>query len=583
MMEEYDEKLSQIEADEVSISNFIENIKRLKKCAKEEDNPEFVEKCDYELKILSLSERRPLSVNSNQALLVDYATDLELDRNDISGEQLDYYKKRLDDTNVSFLRYLYANFLYDYAKKGYGLNKYNAAKSLFKCIKVLLANSDVSTQKIELLLGRYLQIAIRMKDLDDEKWLLSKICQSIYEERFNVTNLVMYLEILSKAKVPVLTSNEQNIRIDAVIEKKMHSEKNAKNYQGFRNACEAKLHLIRLRNQLEELRNIQILIGDSYVDEVNGAELNSMKVAKLELAVQYFKEIGESGKVSEIKVALKLAYKKYDESGEIATLHEDVEFSTDELEQIEKQIKSFTDLEISDLFKAIVLSKVIMPDKEQIMKSAKEILKDNVLLSLISKSVIGYDRKIAVYTTEEQQLEYEFNKCYEISLKLTSLIYLGRIFEVKQENGDFNTESCIDFLREGQLIDARNIPIIEIGISRYFQNDFVSAIHILAPQFESTLRRLFENAGYPTTSLGSQQVQNEQTFNAFLNRSDVKRGLGENVHQLIKFVMVDKIGLNLRNNIGHGLMPIETMSKENCSLILYLFLIISMYGIKNAQ
>lgn len=582
-MEEYDEKLSQIEADEAGVSNFIENIKRLKDWAKEEDNPEFVEKCDYELKILSLSERRPLSVNSNQALLVDYATNLELDRNEISGEQLDYYKKRLDDTNVPFLRYLYANFLYDYAKKGYGLNKYNASKSLFKCIKVLLANSDVSAQEVELLLGRYLQIAIRMKNLNEEKWLLSKICQSIYEERINVTKLVMFLEILSKAKVPVLTSSEQNMRIDTVIEKKMYSEKNAKNYQGYRNACKAKLLLIRLRNQLEELRNIQILIGDSYVDEANEAELNSVKAAKLELAIQYFKEIGEPGKVSESKVALKLAYKEYDKGEEIATLHEDVKFSTDELEQIEKQVKLFTDLEISDMFKAMVLSKIIMPDKEQIMKSAKENLKDNVLLSLIPKSVIGYDRKIAVYTTEEQQLEYEFNKYYEISLKLTSLIYLDRIFEVKQENGDFNTESCIDFLREGQLIDARNIPIIEIGISRYFQNDFVSAIHILAPQFESTLRRLFENAGYPTTSLGSQQVQNEQTFNAFLNRSDVKKGLGENVHQLIKFVMVDKIGLNLRNNIGHGLMPIEAMGKENCSLILYLFLIISTYGIKYAK
>ncbi|MGN7296366.1 DUF4209 domain-containing protein [Ferdinandcohnia sp. SAFN-114] len=44
--------------------------------------------------------------------------------------------------------------------------------------------------------------------------------------------------------------------------------------------------------------------------------------------------------------------------------------------------------------------------------------------------------------------------------------------------------------------------------------------------------------------------QQEETFNEFLNREDVKNALGKNLHQYIYMIIVNQSGLNLRNRIA---------------------------------
>ena len=68
----------------------------------------------------------------------------------------------------------------------------------------------------------------------------------------------------------------------------------------------------------------------------------------------------------------------------------------------------------------------------------------------------------------------------------------------------------------------------------------MSALHILVPQFESTVRRMFSKAGYSTTSIRKGNTQQEVTFNEFLLRDDVKSTLGNDVHKLIQIVMVEQ-------------------------------------------
>ncbi|AKL93087.1 DUF4209 domain-containing protein [Staphylococcus capitis] len=131
------------------------------------------------------------------------------------------------------------------------------------------------------------------------------------------------------------------------------------------------------------------------------------------------------------------------------------------------------------------------------------------------------------------------------------------------------------------LLDSKNVPFIKSGITKFLEGDYMSAIHILVPQFESTIRRMFSNAGYSTTSIKKGNSQQEITFNEFLLRDDIKLALGDDVHKLIKFVMVEQSGLNLRNDIAHGLIEFSNINYEICILIIYLFLVLTRYNVKN--
>ncbi|WP_146065524.1 DUF4209 domain-containing protein [Paenibacillus sp. UNC499MF] len=89
--------------------------------------------------------------------------------------------------------------------------------------------------------------------------------------------------------------------------------------------------------------------------------------------------------------------------------------------------------------------------------------------------------------------------------------------------------------------------MVEIGIRKFFEEAYVSSLHILVPQFESCLRKMFSQAGFATTSIKRGMAQHEETFNKFLSRDDIKEVLGESLHKFIQMIMVEQTGLNLCN------------------------------------
>lgn len=161
----------------------------------------------------------------------------------------------------------------------------------------------------------------------------------------------------------------------------------------------------------------------------------------------------------------------------------------------------------------------------------------------------------------------------ELNLKFELLV--KRIFEILIEDYNLNAEDFMRKFDRWELLDKRNRPFVEVGIKRFLEGDYISSLHILVPQFESTLRRLFANAGYATTSIKKGTAQHEETFNEFLKREEIKDALGENIHKLIQIVMVEQTGLNLRNDIAHGLIGFSNVTKTKCVLVIYLYLLLT--------
>ena len=124
-------------------------------------------------------------------------------------------------------------------------------------------------------------------------------------------------------------------------------------------------------------------------------------------------------------------------------------------------------------------------------------------------------------------------------------------------------------------MDKKQKELITSARNRFFENDYISTLHILVPQFESYFRTLFEWGGFPTTSLKADATQHEQTFNDFLLQQYVKDTIESDLLFMIDFVMVNQLGKNLRNNIAHGLLDIKQFNKTNCLIVIYLFFLIT--------
>ncbi|RIN28382.1 DUF4209 domain-containing protein, partial [Staphylococcus succinus] len=155
---------------------------------------------------------------------------------------------------------------------------------------------------------------------------------------------------------------------------------------------------------------------------------------------------------------------------------------------------------------------------------------------------------------EEDNKTINFNSNYMNHLNINVELLLKAIFDKLISEFEISTEDFMQKFNRWELLDNKNVHFIEHGISRFLEKDYLSALHILVPQFESTVRRMFSKVGYSTTSIRKGNTQQEVTFNEFLLRDDVKSAFGNDVHKLIQIVMVEQSGLNLRNEIAHGLI-----------------------------
>ncbi|AKG05316.1 hypothetical protein AAV35_011375 [Salimicrobium jeotgali] len=203
------------------------------------------------------------------------------------------------------------------------------------------------------------------------------------------------------------------------------------------------------------------------------------------------------------------------------------------------------------------------------------------LLKFVPQSYVDDGKMIATTqanTTEEKEA-FEFSRYYDYLLKVIGKTLLIPIFTDILEGKDLQAEDIMQFLNEWDLLDVRNELIINQGVKNYFGGDYISALHILVPQLEATIRNMFAKAGYATTVIRPGVVQFEQTFNEFINREDVKQVLGDDLQQYINFVLVNQLGLNLSNSIAHGLISPEHLNRYNTILVIHIYLCLTRFEV----
>jgi len=116
---------------------------------------------------------------------------------------------------------------------------------------------------------------------------------------------------------------------------------------------------------------------------------------------------------------------------------------------------------------------------------------------------------------------------------------------------------------------------LEKGINHYFADDHVSALHLLVPRIEHMLKSTFEQTGAPSVTVPNERQIREQTFGDFLRREDVRNILGESIWYYLNFALVDESGLNLRNDIAHGWIELESCNRLTVQISLYCILLLT--------
>jgi hypothetical protein len=149
---------------------------------------------------------------------------------------------------------------------------------------------------------------------------------------------------------------------------------------------------------------------------------------------------------------------------------------------------------------------------------------------------------------------------------------IGTLFDAWQKSGSLVDRQIITLLE--RKVPDYDRAAFEVGLSRHFQSDYTSAIHILVPRFEDFVFWCAETEGITTKRLKDQRP-GEALLGDLLrpDNAEMRDFLGEALLELAWWYMVNSAGpFNWRNKVAHGWVRSTECNVELSAMIIYLTL-----------
>ncbi len=154
------------------------------------------------------------------------------------------------------------------------------------------------------------------------------------------------------------------------------------------------------------------------------------------------------------------------------------------------------------------------------------------------------------------------------------------------EKYNVDSDGFVDYLSRCPLF-SDNREILKLGFEHYLREDYCSAIHLLIPQIERVVRAIVRSCGVSTLKIkqrdGGSKTKTRQT-----DRYDQQtRGVlledqhfidfwkTDDVPWYLRVVLTDQRGLNLRNDVCHGLRPYGSFRFAEADLLIHILLVLA--------
>lgn len=148
---------------------------------------------------------------------------------------------------------------------------------------------------------------------------------------------------------------------------------------------------------------------------------------------------------------------------------------------------------------------------------------------------------------------------------------IGVIWTTLEKQDRLGESGMISYLNN--TIPQFDLSLTINGIRRHYAGDYISSVHILAPQLESLIAQMAHQKGIVAIRLDDQKRQEVPPLPRLLAPSEtgVKDLLSEGVFWLARIFLVEsRSSFNIRNKVAHGLITPEECNEINSANLVFL-------------
>lgn len=407
----------------------------------------------------------------------------------------------------------------------------------------------------------------------------------------------------------------------------------AENYAGFKKMIDFDAMLGRNSAELGDLSSRDLWAGIHLVNqslkivEKQNKEANHLYLEKAKLYERLADQALESNPITEstfIVDAMKLFKSAGDEEGfermqkrytqhrgklELSVLKQEIPGEViEELNQrINQTIESANE-------QNILVHLIVTPWYEQIEAIEQRAAKgreDSTLLSMMPVAILDkFGNAIARFIDAEAIQKYHFLSAYGANFQWGTFTMVQFVLRaIKVQKLSLNTildhlaktwmNDSIPRLNQNDKVEVYPIDTLKPVLARFFieignhlsgntsELDLVTLIDSMTLKVEQLIRQFCTKADIPTfkRKRGNDDIVMEKTLDELLAELEIKpetendnlTNFDENHRQMIKFVLTEKVGWNLRNEVAHGLLELNEYTIEKPIVLLSIILKLSGY------
>ncbi len=224
-----------------------------------------------------------------------------------------------------------------------------------------------------------------------------------------------------------------------------------------------------------------------------------------------------------------------------------------------------------------------MPNTENAKRNCDYIKKDCVLLSLLDTTLIRNGNVEARIGSIEKDETGHIIQHLARDLSTYSG-FIALVLDEIKKRAVVSEDDILEFIGNSPFIKETEIDILRQGILAHYNGDYIASVHILTLQCERIIRNIAIAVKVVSTKYKRHDRTTQvRTLYELLADEIFVATVPNDLRLYLQCLLVDKRGLNIRNNVAHGLLTSDCFNEQLSAQIIYCVLLCSILRLETKQ
>ena len=207
------------------------------------------------------------------------------------------------------------------------------------------------------------------------------------------------------------------------------------------------------------------------------------------------------------------------------------------------------------------------PSPDKLRDEARKRVEKSLLSSIMPKTIVDGEGKVVSKApafdgneeTEGQSLRHEISRSEDFRRQLVAYGQIDPARQLIHIEHPIEQRDFFPLVAMTPFVPADRQELFSLAFARFFGGDFISALHILVPQLENSLRCVLKLAGHEPLSIKSDMTQENRSLSGMIekDRVSLEKIYGPPIVFEIENLFHFRGGPALRHQAAHGLVSDE--------------------------